>query len=118
MAGIMETGQGLCDALIVEGLRASMEPRDLNAPCVWVSPNQATTGMYMCGGGELRVDVYLIAPDHGYVRAMETLEGLLSASLNVIEPDEPVSLDESVVLPDNANPLPAFLITVKIPIEP
>lgn len=118
MTGIMETGQALCDALITGGIRASMEPRDLNAPCAWVSPNQATTGMYMCGGGEMRVDIYLVAPDHGYVRAMLVLEDLLSKALEVVQPDEPVSLDSSVVLPDSANPLPAFLITLQIPIEP
>lgn len=118
MAGILETAEGLCEALRAEGMRAAVDPRDLNAPCAWVSPNQATTGMYLCGEGELRVDIYLVSPDHGYVRSLQTLENLLSKALQVIEPDEPVSLDSSVVLPDNANPLPAFMLTVNIPITP
>lgn len=116
--GIMATLDGLVDALRAEGLRASVEPRDLNAPCAWVTPSQTTTGMYLCGDGELRVDVYLIAPDHGYVRSLQTLEDSLAKALQVIEPDEAVSLAESVVLPDSPNPLPAFLITVKIPVDP
>lgn len=118
MAGIVDTLQGLCDALSAEGVRASIDPRDLNAPCVWVTGNQATTDMYLCGGAEMRVDVYLVAPDHGYPRTLATLEEMLSKVLEVVQPDEPVSLAESVVLPDSANPLPAFMLTVNIPITP
>lgn len=118
MAGILDTLNGISDALTAEGIRAAVDTRDLNAPCAWVTPNQATTGMYMCGSGELRVDIYLISPDHGYVRSLETLESLLSKALEVIEPDEPVSLSEAVVLPDSPNPLPAFLLTIKLPVEP
>ncbi|MFC4127387.1 hypothetical protein [Nocardia rhizosphaerae] len=101
-------------ALITEdaGLRASIDPRNINAPAVWVSARQIDHDIL--AGGTVTVDLWLIAPDTGIPNALGVLSEMLAAVLSVVDPDAPTSLAESVRLPDAPAPLPAFRVTVNL----
>ncbi|MBF6483845.1 hypothetical protein IU431_06695 [Nocardia otitidiscaviarum] len=95
------------------GVRASVEPRDLNPPCAWVV-GRSLAHELLSGGGTLTADVYLIAPDTGIMAALAALTELLDLALTVIEPDADTSLSESVTLPGGGGPLPAYRLTVNL----
>lgn len=94
------------------GIRATIDPRDVNAPAVWVSPRQIDHDIL--AGGTVTVDLWLVAPDNGTPRALAVLDEMLSAVLGVVDPDAPTSLAESLKLPDSPAPLPAFRVTVQL----
>lgn len=103
----------LTAALKAVDLRAAVDPRDLNPPCVWVAPRSMSHEL-LSGGGTMRADLYLIAPDSGAAQALRTLSGLLDLVLAVVAPDADTSLSESVTLPGGGQPLPAFRVTVDL----
>lgn len=94
-------------------IRASVDPRDLNPPCVWVAARTLAHDL-LGGGGTLRAELYLIAPDTGAGRALRTLTTLLGQVLALVDPDADTSLGEAVTLPGGGQPLPAFRVTVDI----
>ncbi|WP_330182821.1 hypothetical protein OHB26_03660 [Nocardia sp. NBC_01503] len=95
------------------GIRASVDPRDLNPPCAWVAARTVAHDL-LGGGGTVTADIYLIAPNIGVPQALKTLTGLLDQALTVIAPDADTSLSERVPLPSGGDPLPAFRITVDL----
>ncbi|MGW0247924.1 hypothetical protein ACWDYH_14950 [Nocardia goodfellowii] len=110
IASILE---GLADELKAAGVRAAVDPRDLNPPCAWVVARSIAHEL-LGGGGTVAVEVYLIAPDSGAPQAYRTLTDLLDKALTVLEPDADTSLSEAVTLPGGGGPLPAFRLTVNI----
>ncbi|AWY04758.1 hypothetical protein PQC61_gp12 [Gordonia phage Emperor] len=99
-------------ALRGAGLAASADPRQLNPPCAWVSATGLTHEL-LSGGGTVRLDVYLIAPDHGVTAALDVLSTLLDKALDALDPATETSLNEAVTLPAGGGPLPAFRLTVE-----
>ncbi|MCP2281066.1 hypothetical protein [Nocardia amikacinitolerans] len=104
---------GLAVELRAAGVRASVDPRDLNPPCAWVV-GRSIAHELLGGGGTVTADVFLIAPDAGVPQAYRTLTGLLDLALTVLEPDADTSLSESVTLPGGGGPMPAFRLTVNL----
>lgn len=102
----------LVDSLTAAGLRATIDPRDVNAPAVWVSPRQIAHDIL--SGGTVTVDLWLIAPDNGIPAALAVLADMLDTVLSVVDPDAPTSLAESLALPDTPAPLPAFRVTTEL----
>lgn len=100
------------DALRDAGLNASPDPRFLNPPCVWLSANAVDHNL-LSGGGTVRVDCYLIAPDHGVDRVLGVLSDMLDKALGVLDPAAETSLNEAVTLPSGGGPMPAFRVTVE-----
>lgn len=96
-----------------ENLVASADPRRLNPPCIWLSANRLEHNL-LGGGGTVRVDLYLIAPDHGVDQALDHLDDMLTRVLKVIDPDAETSLNEAVTLPTGGGPMPAFRVTTDI----
>ncbi|WP_069160078.1 hypothetical protein [Nocardia altamirensis] len=104
---------GVVAALRRAGVRAGVDPRDLNPPCAWVTGRSIAHDL-LGGGGTVTADVYLIAPDTGAAQALWALSGMLTKALTVLEPDGDTSLSERVTLPGGGGPLPAFRLTLDI----
>ncbi|MFW0784506.1 hypothetical protein AAFP35_08275 [Gordonia sp. CPCC 206044] len=112
---ILDELNALVTTLRDAGVDAYLDPRDLNPPCAWVVARNFTVCQTIGGSGEMQVEVYLIVPDLGYEQDCLQLNALLDRALEVIQPDEPVSLSEQVGIPGVTSPLPAYQITVNIP---
>ncbi|WP_024794196.1 hypothetical protein [Tomitella biformata] len=104
---------GVIDELKSAGLSATAEPADLNPPCAWVAVDKVEHSL-LCGGGVVRVRIYLIAPDVGTMQAHRTLSEMLDKALTVIDPDQDTVLDEGIRLPAGGGPLPAYMVTAEI----
>lgn len=95
------------------GLRAAVDPRDLNPPCVWVSPRSVAHDL-LGGGGTVTFDLLLIVADNGAASALTALTGLLDQVLTVVDPDADTVLSDTVTLPNGSAPLPAFRVAVDL----
>lgn len=96
------------------GIAASVDPRDLNPPCAWVSARSLPTSrLVMCGDRPIQIDVYLIAIDNGVEEALKSLTAMLDSALSVLQPTGEVSLSEAITLPSGGGPLPAFRFTLE-----
>lgn len=100
----------LVESLNAAGVRAALDPSDVNVPGAWVTVEgiQAETL-----DGSLRVEavVYLIVGDQDYLRALEDLADLHNATLTVLSPDGKV-VPQGVILPSTPTPLPALRVPV------
>lgn len=109
---ISEKLSSILTTLRGEGLRADVDPRNLTAPCIWVSP-RAITDWTLCQP-ETQLDIVLIAPDNGIPTAIRTLETLLEKSIPALQSlgagIDHVALNETVTLSGVGSPLPAFRI--------
>ena len=95
------------------GVRASTDPSKVQIPGAWVSATQIDHNR-LCGGGEMTVSVYLVAPDRPAPVAHGILSGLLAKALGVIDPTEPTATGEAVVLSQSSQPLPTYRMTTTI----
>jgi hypothetical protein len=95
------------------GIRAEVDPRDVNPPGAWIALNSIEHGQVMCGGGVVRTHVYLIVPDTGVAEATTQLSELLTSALRVFDPDDSTTAT-TVQLPGGGNPLPAFRLTIDV----
>lgn len=82
--------QRIADRLTAAGVPATIDPRDLNPPCAWVTVHDITTPM-LCGGYEVRAAVCLIAGDAGSPLSLEALGTMLDAAAECVTFDEPVT---------------------------
>ncbi|MBF6085296.1 hypothetical protein IU485_28405 [Nocardia cyriacigeorgica] len=110
VAGVLDQ---VVATLAAGGVRASVDPRNLNPPCAWVVGRSVAHDL-LGGGGTVTVNVYLIAPDAGTPQAWRTLTELLNDTLAVLDPDADTELSESITLPGGGGPVPAFLVSVDI----
>jgi len=112
---IVPTLEDLAALLTSAGVRAGLERSQLEVPGAWVTP--ASVGDYTLDGEAhtITTAVLLVAPAGGDLAPLKVLTGLLAKAETVISPDEDV--DTSVVLNVRNTPLPAFRLTVVIPIK-
>ncbi len=96
----------LADAMNAGGVPTDLDPRNLRAPCAWLSARSLDPANTIAGQS-VDVDVYLIAPDIGTLAAHTKLTELLALALAVAGPIDTVDLDQAVTLP-NSGPLPAY----------
>lgn len=99
---------GVVQALKSVGVHATTDPRDLNAPCAWVTVHDVSAET-LCGGLVVRADVALIAGDRGAPVMVAELSALLDNALRVLALDEPARA--AVVTPPGQGALPALVIT-------
>lgn len=106
--------QDVADLLTGAGLRAALDPQDVDPPGAWVTLEEFSQRTVR---GDLRVTaaVYLIAPNVDYRRAMEQLAQLFNLARTVLTPDGPVRA-QGVILPaDPTQPLPALRLPLFVP---
>ncbi|KAA0925958.1 hypothetical protein [Rhodococcus sp. ANT_H53B] len=116
MLDILAALQGVAQVLKDAGVRASEDPQNLNPPCAWVSTSKYEVE-YLCGEGTLTVDIFLIAINNGVPQAIKSLQSMLTKTLTVIQPEGVVSLAESVSLASGGDALPAYKITITVPVQ-
>lgn len=109
---------GLCAALTAAGVPATADPLRARPGGAWVKATKVSAATFTAA--ELRVSVYLLAPDHGTTAAISTLAGLLDQALacaafaDHLDPEVPIDLAVSLVLPDNPSGFPAALATLNL----
>jgi hypothetical protein len=116
MLDILGALEGVAQVLRDAGVRASVDPQNLNPPCAWVSTSKYAVE-YLCGEGILTVDIYLITINNGVPQAIKSLQSMLTRALTVLEPEGDVSLAESVSLASGGDGLPAYKITITVPVQ-
>ena len=97
------------------GLTAGPDTDTLQAPCAWVAVNKVRAGEMLNGDGELDLEIFLIAPDNGYLDSIRQLQSMLKQALTVISPDGEIDLAAGVQT--NAGVLPAFKIPLSVKVE-
>lgn len=103
----------LAASLEAAGVRASLDPSDVNLPGAWVTVETIQAGN-LRGTLILGCVVYLIAPDQDYRRALEALAAAYNLTVpGVLTPDGPV-VPQGVILPDTSTPLPALRVPVNL----
>lgn len=111
---ITEALQGVTAALRGAGLTADTDTDKLQPPCAWIAPDKIRQ-VYLDGGGELELSIYLIAKDLPYAETVEQLQQLLGQALDAVTPDGEITLDEGVQT--SAGVLPAFKIPLTVKVE-
>lgn len=97
------------------GIRATVEPPEINPPAAWIAARRLDTETLGCRW-RVVVDVYLIVPDTGIRYALDTLDTMLTRALDALDAADleidGTDLDQSVTLPTGGGPLPAYRIGV------
>jgi hypothetical protein len=99
--------------LLSVGIRAEVDPRDVNPPAAWITLNQIEHGAVICGGSVIRVHVYLIVPDAGVIESTVQLQDMLNSALRVFDPDD-ATTPQTVQLSGGGNPLPALRLVLDV----
>ncbi len=99
--------------LLSVGIRAEVDPRDVNPPGAWISLASIEHGTVVCGGSTVRTHVYLIVPDTGVAMATTGLSEMLTSALRVFDPDDDTTTT-TVTLPGGGNPLPALRLVIDV----
>ena len=100
------------DALVAQldaaGVRATVDPRNVNPPCALVTVDRVDATL----GGCPTVDalVLLVAPDVGMPAALDTLGDMLDRVATV--PGVSAALPDTFTGPAAGQPLPAFRLTI------
>lgn len=100
----------LCALITSTGLKASVDPTELNLPGAWVALDQLGPAR-LSGTTQLDVSVYLIAADADPRRAMTALATMYNQLRQVLTPDGKVR-PQGVILPENPTPMPALRVPV------
>lgn len=95
------------------GIRAEVDPRDVNPPGAWISVASIEHGTVVCGGSVVRTHVYLIVPDTGVATATTQLSEMLTSALRVFDPDE-ATTTTSVTLPGSGAALPSLRLVIDV----
>lgn len=103
----------LVAALQAAGVRADLDPANLNLPAAWVTVD-GIQAANVRGDVDLLAAVYFIAPDQDYARALEDLAEMFNLVIpGVLIPDGQV-VPQGVVLPDSSTPLPALRVPIRL----
>lgn len=97
------------------GIRAEVDPRDVNPPGAWITLGSIQHSA-MLAGSNIRANVFLIVPDTGIAEATTQLNEMLISALRVFDPDADTT-PTSVALPDNGQALPALRLVIDVPTD-
>lgn len=95
--------------LSAHNIRATVNPKDVQPPCVLFTPPDAVRFDLGCGG-TADVRALLLVPGPGQVDAWEALERLLPAVVEVL-PVMPDELRTTTYTIDASGPMPAYELT-------
>jgi len=108
---ILETLDAIRAELATVGIRAEVDPRDVNPPGAWIALSSIEHNVAIDGTALLRTHVYLVVPDNGVATATTQLAEMLTSALRVFDPDDD-TIPTTIQLPGGGNPLPAYRLTV------
>lgn len=113
MMDILEALDSVRAELSSVGIRAEVDPRDVNPPGAWIALNTIDHATVVCGGSTIRTHVYLIVPDNGVAESTTQLNEMLISALRVFDPDDSTT-PTTVQLPGGGNPLPALRLVIDV----
>jgi len=111
VASIGTSLQDIADMVTAAGVPAAVDPRNLNLPGAWVTPGLVSFDVLDTDTAFMRMEVYLVAPDHGAVLSLNNLGDMLAKVRSALPVGEaqPVMVN----LPNHgADPMPALLISI------
>lgn len=111
---IIGTLESVVELLENAGIRAYIDPADVNPPCVWLLPTVLDPG-YLCGAGMLTIELYLVVGDVPAVQAMIGLTALLEQVIGVLDTEGTYDLGGAVSFPGGGAPYPAYKVTIQVP---
>lgn len=103
-------------AIRAAGVDAVDDPRDVNAPCALVTVPLLEPALARYAGAGA-VTVYLIAPDIGYRRAADVLDGMIAAMDGAGLLADRLESD-AVMVPGAPDGLPAYRFTLEMTYQP
>lgn len=116
MGALRSALDDLCDTLTAAGVPATMHSGEIQVPGAWVSPRELALTT-LAGGRRVTVHVWLIVPDAEEPDAIDALDPLLEAALDVLAVDttndDLIQLAGTLVVRDEG-PLPAIQITTTL----
>ena len=112
VAGVAKALTDVVDELVVGGVRATLDPAELNLPSCWVTVDSITPEL-LSGDGTVRVRVNLLVPDAAHPDALQLLDELLGDVLTIVDPEDTIT-PESVGLPNGAT-VPSYRLNLLRP---
>lgn len=106
---IREAMQGVVDTLTAAGVRATLDGRDANPPCVLVRP---PTMQFRFGKGywDAEMTAWALVPDSGMSGAMDTLGILVSEAQAALNYAAVTARPDDTTLADGAT-VPTYVLT-------
>lgn len=113
MAARLHTAEieALCTDLTAAGVNTTADVEKIRVPGAWV--RHTGFSLDRLGGFTHKVQLHLVVPDNGYLRARDALLDLLNLALPVVEPDEDPYFQGLQI--DNSKPLPGLVVPVDLP---
>lgn len=109
---ILSAADHVVSVLDTVGIPAAVDPAEVELPGAWISVTEVDL-FALGGGGTVKVDVYLIAPDTMPRTALAILGDLAETALTVLDVDR-MTTNDALQLPDGGRPMPAFKLTTKV----
>jgi hypothetical protein len=103
----------IVDRLATAGLAATVDPRDLDTPAVWVQLNSLDLPRFKAGYWAATWDLTIIVADTGTTQAMATL-GTMADQLLSAFPHAAGGTPAAILLPGGPDPMPALQFTVHL----
>jgi hypothetical protein len=101
------------DELAAAGLRVTLEPDEINPPCVWIQLKHLEDRHLAAGVVTAEWYVYLVAPKAGSENAYNALHVMRNAVLGLGWSFVGISEGVELTIPGGGNPLPALRMTLR-----
>jgi hypothetical protein len=106
MSALIDTLTGYVDQLTTSGIRATLDPRSANPPCLLLIP--PTMALDVSCGGTATFLAYAITRGPGNLDAWKSLDTLVASAATVLPLE---SFEPGSYALDDGTPLPAFILT-------
>jgi hypothetical protein len=106
MSSLIDVLTGYLDKLTVEGVRATLDPRSVNPPCILLIP--PSLALDVSCGGTATFTAYALTKGPGNADAWQSLDELTAKAYAVLPLE---SFEPGSYAVDNGTPLPAFVLT-------
>jgi hypothetical protein len=103
--GLVDIVQAYVDALNAAGIRATMDPRNVNPPCVLLNPPSVV--LDIACGGTATFTAYALTRGPGNADAWRSLDALVTDAYGVLPLE---SFEPSSYAVDETSALPAYLL--------
>lgn len=106
---LQEAAQGIVDALKAGGVRATLDPRDVNPPCVLVRPPDLAY-RFRYGDWDATWKAWALTPDAGRGQVLKAFGPMLAAVQDALGGVVTAATPEDVTLPDGST-IPGYALS-------
>lgn len=108
-----QAAEAITEQLATVGLASSIDPRDLNPPCVWIDLSEIHNDRLPAGSWSADWLLYCLAPNAGTAAAYAVL-GEMTDLLRSVFHTVGAGQKQAVQLPSGGDPVPAIRWTVRL----